>query len=274
MPKILELYRGDETKIDEFKFNKTDKHCLFGQGVYLTDNKQVAESYRIKGSRVYDNEILLSFMRFPSDSHVRKEPVLKEAFDKFVEFHWKERFNYSMKTTSKEYQRLVDELSDVWYYALKDGTITVDKTYNYGIRVKIDSVTIRVIWKRLQIGYLSVFQFDNDYLLRNIINLDAGNFDTEFLKLVYEHKISIFSDDKFIQVPSVDEFINRHRHSRICGGMYTKKAWAKLRNILKPYGIIGFQYDGGIRIGGSRRHRAFVIWDEDYVNNHKVACLS
>ena len=45
----MKLYRGDSEKISQFDFNKTYSHCLVGQGIYLTDNIDVANTYRTKG---------------------------------------------------------------------------------------------------------------------------------------------------------------------------------------------------------------------------------
>lgn len=46
----ITLYRGDSTKIKRFEFSRTKKYCYRGQGIYLTDDIKVAESYRTKGA--------------------------------------------------------------------------------------------------------------------------------------------------------------------------------------------------------------------------------
>lgn len=44
------LYRGDSTTIDQFDLAKTEKYALFGAGIYLTSDPQVAHDYTVTGS--------------------------------------------------------------------------------------------------------------------------------------------------------------------------------------------------------------------------------
>jgi hypothetical protein len=44
-----QLYRGDSSLIDEFDIAKTDDLALFGQGIYLTDDPEIAGDYTLKG---------------------------------------------------------------------------------------------------------------------------------------------------------------------------------------------------------------------------------
>ena len=41
------LYRGDSTEIDAYQLDKTYDNALFGRGIYLTDNRDVAGDYTI-----------------------------------------------------------------------------------------------------------------------------------------------------------------------------------------------------------------------------------
>lgn len=50
MSKLI-LYRGDATKIDEFQVKETRKSCLYGRGIYLTVDKEVANDYRVKDNQ-------------------------------------------------------------------------------------------------------------------------------------------------------------------------------------------------------------------------------
>lgn len=258
---ILELYRGDSSKIKEFEFNKTSKYCLFGQGVYLSDSRRVADSYRDKGVCTNDHEVVLAKSIVPGTTRIHKEPLLKAGFDTFVEIHWNQRFNHPLKKTSLEYKKLVDELSDVWYFSLQDKAIVVTTTT---IGVTSLSTVIRLVWKRYTVGYLSTFHFDEQFLLNNVVNLDRYMHDEDFLGLVYDNGIEIFPHHN-----TRENFIRQNRVSRVRPA--TNKEWNKLRLVLEPYGVIGFQYNGGQRLGGNGRHRAFVIWDDEYVNRHKVS---
>lgn len=44
------LYRGDAAKIEKFEFAKTHDSALFGRGIYLTDDPEIAADYTIKGA--------------------------------------------------------------------------------------------------------------------------------------------------------------------------------------------------------------------------------
>lgn len=43
------LYRGDASEIEAYMLDKTDAGALFGRGIYLTDNRDVAGDYTVKG---------------------------------------------------------------------------------------------------------------------------------------------------------------------------------------------------------------------------------
>lgn len=55
-------------------------------------------------------------------------------------------------------------------------------------------------------------------------------------------------------------------------GATTSSTWDKLIRIFRSYGYIGFKYNGGI-FTGSSRHNAYSVWDEDFINSHKVGIL-
>ena len=262
---ILELYRGDSSKIKEFDFDKTNKHCLFGQGIYLTNNKKIAESYREKGNYVNEDNNTLAFIR-GSATPVKKEVILKQAFEKFIEIHWNEKFNYPIKKNSDVYKRLVSDLHDKWYFALQDQIVKVEQNSHYTfIKGNERTYSAKVIWIRNIIGYITTFHFDEQYVSNNVINIDSSQHDESFLGLVYDNNIDIFTSYN-----TRESFIRNNRSSVINCNIHTKN-WIKLRHLLEPYGIIGLEYHGGRRLGGGYHHRAFVLWDDEFVNNHKVS---
>lgn len=58
----LTLYRGDYTRIRKFAFHKTNRNCFVGQGIYLTDSIEIADTYRTKGADWdIDNHVMWSF---------------------------------------------------------------------------------------------------------------------------------------------------------------------------------------------------------------------
>ncbi len=84
----LTLYRGDFEKISKFKFHKTNRHCLVGRGIYLTDSKEVADSYRTKGMRITDDYcVSKSDVLFQGETNNKGE-ALEKAFEKFLSNAW------------------------------------------------------------------------------------------------------------------------------------------------------------------------------------------
>jgi hypothetical protein len=72
------LYRGDSTMIPYFNIKKTDANALFGVGIYLTDNPEIAKDYTIKGS----NEIVFQAdgdQSFDSPKKLIQEYLVKLA---------------------------------------------------------------------------------------------------------------------------------------------------------------------------------------------------
>jgi len=53
------------------------------------------------------------------------------------------------------------------------------------------------------------------------------------------------------------------------GFPYRALNYQRARRALQEYGYRGFEYPGGMITQGVR-HRAFCVWDEDFVNEHKM----
>ena len=107
--------------------------------------------------------------------------------------------------------------------------------------------------------------FQKVSLKKKVIHVDRAIGDVGFWELMYDNDVGI-------GIPHVD------KESYIIQNIYTKldlhnlhsDTFKKVQSIVEPYGIIGFEYDGGSRLGGGYTHRAFCIWDEEFVNNHIV----
>lgn len=77
------------------------------------------------------------------------------------------------------------------------------------------------------------------------------------------------------QNPSFDELLNGTH-----AGYHVMHELSHQRNLisrLQAAGYVGLEYDGGVRIsgtgtrgGGRNRHRAFVLWDDAFVNAHRL----
>lgn len=221
MENCIRLYRGDATRIEEFSFRKTLKHCLVGQGIYLTDSLKIAESYRIKGSRE----------KYPFDIRVKtktKNEAMSLAFTQYCKYR-------------KEKEKILEQ---EFKLKLENNIIQIERE---GFYMGRNTEWTFHIFEKVQIGYISVFEFPEPYFTRNCINIDAHYPDKELIRIVKENNLW---KDKNIQ-----RLDNIH--------------FNKLIPILKDYGIHGFEYKGG-RIGGGIKHRAFSIWDEEFVNSHMI----
>ncbi len=69
-----------------------------------------------------------------------------------------------------------------------------------------------------------------------------------------------------VHVTSFDVFQNLVRNN---GFPYRWLNYKKVRRALEEYGYRGLEYPGGMITNGIS-HRAFCVWDEDFINDHKV----
>ena len=220
MGNSIRLYRGDASRIDEFAFQKTNKLCLVGQGIYLTNSAKIAESYRTKGAhydRNFDRTIIAK----------TKNEAIAKAFIEYCKYR-KEKENVLAQEFKIKLESNTIEIERIGYY---QGPNT-DWSFHFR--------------EGLKIGYISVFEFPEPYFSRNCLNVDANYPDPEFVRIVKER--NLWKDEKSRNLIDID--------------------FNKIIPILKDYGIHGFEYKGG-RLGGGK-HRAFSIWDEDFVNAHLI----
>lgn len=257
----LVLYRGDYEKIKAYDIKKTHKWCLVGPGVYLTTSTRVAESYRDKGAHVFNKEHLFSGFA------LNRIVAYEKGFSGYCKsrFYEEKVYEYKLKPKEKEkyhlkyrleYEKLIEEGNIVASYEPAPyNSKPVDPKCRY----------LEVIYHRNNIGYITKFEFDKRFFESNILHVDRSIGDPEIWKLLYEKGFGSSYGD-------ISSYVKAHLNTKIsmCIGQDSSKRWVQLIKTLKPYGIIGFEYIGGTRIGGCGRHRAFSIWDDDYVNKHRV----
>lgn len=299
----LTLYRGDADKIKEFEFKKTNKYCLLGQGIYLTDNLKIANTYRTKGSGITPVHQL-----FYGQADNRLD-ALKLAYPKFCGIQWANEnkafpYGYTRLTTAEQ-KKYEDKYRDLYQKLIEDKEIKVEYTTAPVVtavrgRFTKPSATIaaqkeleknhkkylKVEWEEIpDAGYITRFEFKPEEFNPFVFNVDVACNDEFFWELMYDAKLPIghaaANMEEYIRankgVKPFDAVVKRPdpnarqtMKQRIA--RYDEKAmWRKIANIIKPYGYIGYEYNGGTRLGGGYgRHRAFSIWDEDFVNEHKV----
>lgn len=278
MSKVI-LYRGDSTEIDEFDFHKTDRHCLLGQGIYLTSKKQVGESYRTKGVR---RQWDMPFVLFQGKAQDRPTAIEK-AFEEFYRTWWR-AIREGREKLSKEKD---EKQARVYYQSLvNDNQIVADYTRGYiappswsSSQVKMDQHRrqerdMQVVCKLTsQVGALSKFEFDASYFNSSVLKVgDPAS--KEIRELLLDKGIDL--SKKPVAQPDYSYYNtwgSRAGPSLLSALGYRGIAnrSTTIRSIFEPYGYIGFEYDGGVLVGGLGRHRAFCIWDDDYVNAHRIS---
>ena len=272
MPQLI-LYRGDAEKIREFDFNKTNKYCLFGQGIYLTNKMRVADSYRTKGGR----GSIYSHVLFTGRAKNRNE-AFDKGFGLFAsDLHHELTGKWLSRGLGDASPKFVNQAQARYRLLIEEGRIVATYTQApYTVRGKYVPVEpmLEVTYDREQpVGYVTKFAFDEQTFTASMIPIDRPIHDTTFWELMYDRKVDI-------GVPAADRHafivINSDRFAKavdfgstIAHNDRTAK-FRQIRNAIEPYGYRGFEYSGGLHIGGHGQHRAFVVWDDDYVNQHKV----
>lgn len=103
--KFIKLYRGDSTYIDEFIYDKFEETAIYGPGLYLTDNKDIAYTYTLKG----DKTPVVSEL-FPSSDDIKDVElnfIILNLLNKVNNTNFKEHELYNL------YEILKDENSDI-----------------------------------------------------------------------------------------------------------------------------------------------------------------
>ena len=269
------LYRGDFEKIDRFDFDKTHKYCLVGQGIYLTDSRVIASSYRTKDS----SEVTMACL-FNKEAANRNE-AFEKAFLEFCKIKHQQLYGYGKYPIGKKQEKFECSLVREYRQLIEDNIIKAEYCNSFGFSRfghRIEKKTIKVIWEIIKNpGYLSMFEFDTKYLDNNIIHTDTSLDNKDFWELMFVKGIKIGKE-----ASNVSDYIDMNNGTRVSEAIKTfhsDKAlfkrdgiWAKIRQVLEPYGIIGFEYNGGQRLG-YKNHRAFCIWDDELVNSCRVSVL-
>lgn len=273
MSKLI-LYRGDSNKIKEFKYKETNKYCLLGQGIYLTNKESVAHTYRTKGTRESNKEILFSGQ---SDN---RATALEEGFYWYCIEKWKEDKGCMTKypTDPKQKKKFEDPHRLEYSRLIEKGDIVASYTDVIGmVQYKSQKVkrSLKVVWTKphVEIGYVTRFEFEEDHFNKAMFHVDQPCYDTTFWTLVYNNGM-------FVGTPrdNLSDYVKENTGKKVMPstivpgllGRVTRPNWLKLQRLLRPLGYLGFEYDGGVRLGGGHRHRAFCVWDENFVNEHKV----
>lgn len=274
----LVLYRGDFEKIHEFKYKKTHAWSLVGKGIYLTNDLKIAQSYRTKGGSEEATKTL-----FIGEAANRTE-ALKAAFKTFCEFQWRNKGGRGRYLSGTEAIRFEQSCQAQWSQLIEAGAIKADyishpiptggrrcgassaQRAHQKERLKHAPPRLKVEWdKDIKVGYVSKFIFDKAYIDTNVLHVDRPCYDEAFWGLMYDRQIAIGR-----QYATREDYVKANRGRRILQTTGEFTAWEKVKNALMPYGIIGYEYNGGQRLGGGYNHRAFCLWNDEFVNQHKI----
>ena len=280
------LYRGDFEKIREFDFHKTNKNCYVGQGIYLTNSLEVAMTYRSKGERYIPGIIRKEPVLFQGQAKDRLH-ALQEAFKVFFMERLREEFGfYSLpKEGTKPYSQFREKVKLEFDLLVEQKDIVAEYSFN-PYNSSIRNITVTRSYCGSTIGYITEFSFDKTTLEASVIPTFGRIYDTTFWEIVYNNKIEmgIFKDNlkDFVATnlynfnpwkPRETSLSIPHKKTsvvRILRGNKNKRTtYSELRRVLMPYGYRGFEYEGGVNTNG-KRHRAFCLWDDEFVNQHKV----
>lgn len=262
---ILRLYRGDATKINEFEFRKTNSWCLFGPGIYLTSNPEVADSYRTKGqyTATWNPNFETSFDA--PDMNAAKAEFHKRLLEHLCECHYKKhRITEAEEKAFNRTHRF--DINDM----IAEGTVEVKKQRMRLLGGKFEfQFDFKYRTNAARDGYITSFDFPRQHLRNNVIDIDAWDLDKGFLEIIFEEDLlaTPWEGSYMSFLGTFQNPMARRDYLRASG---LRLNWEKAIKVLKPYGIYGYRYTGGIRAGWHCKHDAYVLWDSDFVNQHKV----
>lgn len=269
MTDIIRLYRGDSEKIRKFDYYKTSSSSLAGRGFYLTDNEKIAHSYRLKGSEAAGLSNLLIDKDLENMNVAREETLTA-----YIVFQLKRDRHYKIANDPKKVEAAKVAYRPEFERLLEDGTITIRR---YQPRKANNGFLFQAVYMPRDIGYVTSFDFPRKYLESNVVHIETSRPDPNLLDIAWENgcvrKVLYSRNQLFMQGDKVefhekDDFVKHALRHGITPNHFDCNKLGVLLD--KQYGILGFEYKGGIRVGGLGTHRAFNLFNERYVNEHRT----
>ena len=279
-PGTIRLFRGDSTEIKSFETGQTNLYSLFGHGIYLTDNKRVANVYRTKGG---DAEVLMKFAGLKTKQavitrwcEITAKHLDINGVDHSSDFrYWSKGVPYSdggdwgvmtNDLRKVERQKRINLAMDMWKKLSR----------KYEVRMKLDDTA--VIQKK-QAGAVAAFDVP-EAMVNRVIDAEAHINDKVLDNLLWVLKRH--SDDstardiaQYIERQSWEDenvsfrevFTSISADSPIRG---EREVLDEYIETLQDMGYTGISYLGGISMGGGFKHRAYVFWDSAKINACRV----
>lgn len=278
----VRLYRGDSSKIKSFDRSKTNTFALFGQGIYLTDNKRVAGDYTSKSN---DNDVIYRTVG------KTKQEVLDKYLNQIASTidhngndlsnkieYWGSSVPFSngsswstkgMKKNEEEYKKRLEYAKQAWNKISK----------NYEIRIKLDGTA--VIQKKSNVSESQISEFDvPQSYMKKLFHADDPINDKILDKLLYVLKknndIATANDiNRYVRDEQKEYGVNpSYRTIFINIGadspLSDREVQDQFIESLEDMGYVGIEYTGGMSMGGGYKHRAYVFWNSEQLNKFKV----
>ena len=250
----MTLYRGDPADYGTHSLDKASTESLFGQGIYLTNNKRIAGDYTTKGS---SDDIVFRFSGTnPSKSKVIDYYIYRLA--QYIDENGKDLFfaealpgftDNPIRIKRLEFAKQKwEEMSKTHEVRINiDGTAVIRKKQGKQT-ITTYEVPLSIINKMLN----AEKEIDDDiiYALCAAMRAAADYNCRELEQMAKEN------EDGF--KPTFREIYRQLPAPYVINSKFQKT----MRKYLKIQGYTGIEYAGGVTLGGGVKHRAFVIWDE------------
>lgn len=257
----ITLYRGDYTNHKIHSLSKGDIGALFGQGIYLTNNKRIAADYTVKGDgkvlfrcngcktkqATIDSFIRTNAQNFDENGKETFYPVsLPAMVDDPVRI---KRLNYSKQH---------------WEKIKKD----------YEIRINVDKTSVI---RKKNSGHISIYEIPAE-VVNSLYDTDE-EINEKVLNALCQAMIVINSScNEINQLSKEDEdgfkptfrIIWKKLVDEGLGIINSQKFQTAFRKEMKALGYKGLLYSGGATMGGGIKHRAYVFWDEQGLLKYRV----
>lgn len=266
MSEVMTLWRGDFERIDHFRFRRTNSYCQVGQGIYLTDSQAVARSYQEKGADHWRKKKRLLW----SDKAKDRMDAYEKAFPQFIELqeyrlttghfsgldvhHFMEALKRKWRPT---YEKLIEEGNITAKYLTKKDIIKSRMT-----TVKSGVIEVHLHEEDDAVGHLSRFDFPKD-LEAKIFHVDKAIRTRAFWITLAEEGVVNVPPSARIDY-AIDKIDSHARFDDL-----TPREQVMMRRMYQKKGFLGYEYFGGAYVGGYGPHRAFCLWDERFVNQHR-----
>lgn len=277
-PYFVTLYRGDSDAIQHYDVTRTDPLALFGQGIYLTDNKRVAGDYKSKGNQ--DRSVI---WRFSGRNSTKQQAIdyFIRRLGKSLDYEGKplgfgRELDYGMQTRDaagvlhphpNDVKRIA-AAHQQWQQMAP--TIEVRKNLDGGI----------VFQKKESRAIISAFRIPVR-LIQKMIDAEAP-VDHKLLDTIYYY-LNRYNDRATAR--DIEAFVRNQEYEEGSRPSFRmiftnigpdsplrdNEVQEQMRMELLQAGHPGIVYQGGLTMGGGYKHKAYVFWDSNTINKYRAS---